>query len=673
MNKKLPTLLTLFIAVMLTLATIGGQLSALGRQFLGLEYVDAYGTQWFYWFVEHSLLEGSGPGHTNLFFYPWGKDVFAHTGANVLDAYLAIPFRIIFGNTLGYNLFVIWGLIVSALAFSRLAREFTRDGVAIGVSTVLFTFSPFILFELAEGRPTQALLALPVLFVLFMWRTGLRTGWLSPLLAGLFLALSGYQYWYYAFFGGMICAAHGAVRFIRPAEGSGGRWRTLGRHAAIAATSLLLTVPVAYSLVMGQADGEQVPGLLDTDRWSYQASPPITREDTSVGMFLWQPVKRQSGAFVCDVDGTERFLIRASWVPLVLWISFLAWLWRPGRLQRAPTLAIMTMSFLLAIGPILLLGDHALPNMFYIYLCKALPFMQRLWWPARAFAFFSVFLSIGIAVNLAHLRPLGLRVQVPAALLAAIIWIAELAGLGLVPYPMWSDEVPAGYQCLESGEEGAIIELPYAWTQAHLYYQIRHKRPIMGGMIENNMVFTPPESATFRNENTFVYSLISAAMQEGSQLEWTEEDKQAVHDLGFRYIVVQKDAFFVAGDDQALVDNVRRTRLRRMHKTLVRMAGRPVYDDARVAIYTPWGYPVPCDQHQAGIDSDPVGRTDIGAEMLYTMRPEDQVLKRWFEPPPEGDDDSADGPIAADDDSSEEPATPRATTRDHGPGTDMGP
>jgi hypothetical protein len=85
--------------------------------FLGIDYVDALGTQWFYWFVDHELGRDKPLGHTDLFFYPWGKDIFAHTGTNVLDAVLAMPVRWLLGPVLGYNLFVIAGLAASAWAF----------------------------------------------------------------------------------------------------------------------------------------------------------------------------------------------------------------------------------------------------------------------------------------------------------------------------------------------------------------------------------------------------------------------------------------------------------------------------------------------------------------------------------------------------------------------------
>ncbi len=555
-------------------------------------------------------------------------------------------------------------LVANGLVFVALARQMTRDRLAIGIGALLFAFTPYILFEAEAGRPTQALMVFPVLVVLFLWRTGTRRGLLSPILAGAALALSGYQYWFYAFFFGMGCLAHGLYRYARPPEEAGGRARVLGRHLLIAAVALVLTLPFAHSLLSGGATGEEaMPGLLDMDRWSLRANPPITVAGTKVGLFLWQPLLRQTGAFVQDLDGTERFLFRGTWMLIPMWLGFAAWLWRPGRLHRGPVAAMLLISLLLALGPVVLLGGLALPNPFYVALCKVMPFMPRLWWPARAFALIAILVNLMLVVNLAQLARLGARVRIPVVAALALVWAVELSALGYMPFPTWNAEVPAGYRCLEQGPRGALMELPYAWTQGHLYFQTRHGRPIMGGMLENNPEFTPDEVFALHEDNTFVASLMRAAHGRPGELAWTEEDRAAVHDLGYRYVVLQKDAFHVAQRDPGLLDNVRRLQQRNLARGLKRVTGAPVYDDARISIYAPWGDPDPC----AGGDVEPdralVGRTDIPSEELFTRPFEDQVLTRLLVPRPEdlvlydpeessSDDDDSAMP-ASDDDSAE--------------------
>ena len=52
---------------------------------LGLRYVDGYGTYWWFWYLGEVLAGRQDLVHTDLLFHPWGKEVFAHTGGNLLD------------------------------------------------------------------------------------------------------------------------------------------------------------------------------------------------------------------------------------------------------------------------------------------------------------------------------------------------------------------------------------------------------------------------------------------------------------------------------------------------------------------------------------------------------------------------------------------------------------
>jgi hypothetical protein len=101
----------------MVMATVfAGTWSEFDTSFLGRYYVDAWGTQWFYWFTERVMLGGDDVAKTAVFFHPHGKDIYAHTGGNVLDALIAIPFRALFGRVVGYNLFILVILATNALA-----------------------------------------------------------------------------------------------------------------------------------------------------------------------------------------------------------------------------------------------------------------------------------------------------------------------------------------------------------------------------------------------------------------------------------------------------------------------------------------------------------------------------------------------------------------------------
>lgn len=615
-RQRLLDAAALGMASVLLVAVWAPALPWMASDFLGTEYVDHYGTQWFYWFVEYHLRHGTNPAHTNLFFYPWGKDIYKHTGANVLDAYAAIPFRALFGNVLGYNLFCLFFQALSGVAFYFLGREFTTDKVAAGFAALLYTVQPYILLEMGEGRPTQGITLLPVLFLLFMFRAGKARGVASPIIGGVLLAICGYQYWFYALFGGFAALAHGVWCTLLPAPGSGGRVRVLARHAGMAAVAVVLTLPVALPMVLMTSgdSAEEVPGLLDTDLWSMESAPPITREGLRIGIYSWQPLRQATGFLVIDKDDNERFLAQNIAVPWVLAPLLLIWWWRPGGFRRGMGATMLGVLCLVALGPVLLVGDTALPNPPYIYLVKAVGFLRRLWWPSRAVAFIAILTSIIVAVVVADLRQRSARVQIAG--LAAIVfwWGTDLQDIRMLPFPTWDATIPAGYRCLAEGGDEPIIELPYAWTQGHLYFQTLHERPIFGGMLEDNATFTPEEFTDFRKTNPMMSKMLGGNSID-DPFDWDEQASEEVHALGFEYVVVQKDSWYNPQDDDG------GGRLGVLMDSLRGAVGEPVYDDGRIAIYAPWGAPPPCDAATWEKDPAPIGPT----EQLQEIREYDQA------------------------------------------------
>lgn len=596
-------------------------LPRLARDFLGIEYVDHYGTQWFYWFVEYNLKNGLAPSSTNMFFYPWGKDIYKHTGANVLDAYLAIPFRQLFGPVLGYNVFVLFGHALTGLAFYKLARELTEDKIVAVVSAALFTLQPYLLLEILEGRPTQGVAVLPVLFFWALIRSGLRPGLVAPVLGGVLLALSGYQYWFYALFGGLAALVHGLWRTAFPVPGSGGRAATFGRHAVMGAVALGATLPVALPMVLATTGNTDVPGLLDTEKWSWAASPPITREGIYIGLFSWQPLRAAMGFLVIDNSENERFLSQYIAIPWVFALALIVWFRRPGRLDRGTFLSMAIVLTLIAMGPVLLIGTSALPNLPYIYLVKAVGFLRRLWWPSRTLLFIILLFSLALVQALVWLRRQPPRVQVAGFAGLALWWAWDLRDVGTLPFPTWDATVPAGYRCLAAGDRsGAIIELPYAWTQGHLYFQTYHERPMLGGMLEDNPTFTPEEFTEFRTTNPMVSRLLWGDPI-GTPFDWDKKAEAEVHKLGYRYLVVQKDAFYHPADEEGP------NRLNLLLQSLNLVFGNALYDDGRIAIYSPWHSPLPCDPSTLEPDPAPVGPTEAKQD-VREPDPADQIFSR---------------------------------------------
>ena len=85
--------------------------------------VDLYGTVWFYDWVRISMESGELSGFTDWFFYPDGKDIFSHTGSNIIDAILSIPFQWVLGDRY-FGVFIAFLMMLNVIALRNALRVF---------------------------------------------------------------------------------------------------------------------------------------------------------------------------------------------------------------------------------------------------------------------------------------------------------------------------------------------------------------------------------------------------------------------------------------------------------------------------------------------------------------------------------------------------------------------
>ena len=562
----------LLLLVLMVFATFRGILAHLDDAYIGRYYVDAWGTQWFYWFTEHALLYRDEVAKTSMFFFPWGKDVYSHTGGNVLDAALDAPLRALFGPVVGYNLFVGALILSNVWGMRRLLAELGVSAFSAWITGILFAFNPFLLTELRDGRPTQAMLVFALLFWTYFLRAGASRK--SALVSGVFLALTGLTYWYYA----ILAAPAAAAMFFFDREPGAMKNRVIA-----AAAAAILVAPFA----VGMMTSEHVPGLFDTTLWSATEWSPMTLDGLPVGILAFDPLRRMSGFWVQDPDGTRIFT--PEWVtllrPQVVLAAF--GLLFASRRVRIVGLCLLVPSLLLSLGP----EWHGIPNVPYLLAVKFIRVMQRLWWPARAMVYVHVGLAVLSAASWDRLGPWP-RSRLALVGLAAGWWLVDLKIATLVPMPAWSAAVPDVYKCLAKDvDKDPVFELPYGYSQAHLYYQTAHEHPIFGGMIEDNKIFTPEKQQIMRLENTFVKALIDLADAKSSGRDIRDPDKAALHDLGYKWIVLDKLPY----QNPSPFPELRpRTHFQEVRQALEGILGEPVYEDDSGIIWAPWGGTSPC-------------------------------------------------------------------------------
>ncbi|MDP2313602.1 MAG: hypothetical protein Q8P41_11900 [Pseudomonadota bacterium] len=581
--ERLRRALPVLLALGLLLVVFGKGMWEGTTRFLGREYVDAWGTQWFYWFVGRQVGAGEGFGHSNLFFYPWGKDIYLHTGGNVLDGLFAWPVRWLLGPVAGYNLFVLAIVATNLLAMRTLLLRLGARAEAATLAGVFFAFNPWVLHELRDGRPTQALLAFLLLFFAdYLSLDTDRRAWL-PARAGLWLALAGLTYWYNALFAGMAAAL---IALLRVATGPE-RTRTLLRHSGAGLVAVALVAPFALPML----GADEVPGLLDVSKWSLTSWSPTTAEGVDIGLYVFDPVALGSGFYAIKNDGGMAWLREDTNVfPIQVLFLVLGAVLAPPRIRRA-ALVLVAVSLVVATGPSVV----GFPNVLYLLLVKATSIFQRLWWPSRAL----VLGQIGLAILLGFaLHRMG-RLAPFAALAAGAWWVLDLRAAELGPMASWDAGIPAGYRCLAESEAsaeapGAIVELPYAHTQAHLYYQTLHGRPLFGGMVEDNVVFAPGEQVAFQKDNGFVAVLLDQAATGADAPVYEAEDRAALNAMGYKWVVLDKRAYVDVGDRDARVGTNLEGRARWVRRTMTELLGAPVYEDEATAIYAPWEDGSPC-------------------------------------------------------------------------------
>ncbi|MCK6525538.1 glycosyltransferase family 39 protein, partial [Myxococcota bacterium] len=352
--------LALLVYVVLALVAVGPALrlgAAVG------DGVDMYGTLWFYWWIKDCIEHLRDPSFTELFFYPLGKDIFAHTGDNFVDAVFAAPFVAALGVPAFSAPFVAVMLVANAWTFRAFARDQLGPTWAAFGAAALWEVNPFTIFEITCGRYTQAFLPFFALALTWFVRTEKTPGWRAPILLGLFVGLQGWTYWFSGWF---------LVFMLIPAALyalwlSEDRPRLILRYVVAAAVCLAVIAPAAVAMLRAESSGG-VPGLANVESVNLFQPPHQLANNVS---------KSLHGLIKAERHGSP-LLTQRVWTALaVAWLIFGAQRrrWAPG--------AVVLLIF--AIGPVLELpsvrGGVVLP--WYMAAYHYLPYFDRLWFPYR--------------------------------------------------------------------------------------------------------------------------------------------------------------------------------------------------------------------------------------------------------------------------------------------------
>ncbi len=563
------------LAVLLVLAPV---LTAPTERALGERYVDGFGTQWWFWYAGELVAGRASFFHTDLLFYPTGKDVFTHTGGNLLDAMLALPLRALLGNTAGYNAWI--GVVVATnfAAGTRLGRVAT--GLPGWPAGVALSLNPYVLNELAGGRPTQAWLALPALALAGVWGATTVT---EAVLTGIAVAASGWLYWYGGLVAGLLATVLGLVRITTDRH-------RLRRSLYLCISALIAAVLVAPGVLLMRdalASGS-VPGLL-----ALNGTGPIaplamqTVEGDSAGLHVLAPLLGVAGSLIDDNGlrfvGAEPSLGFASAGAAVLGLALAV---RARRWELvAGALCVALVAAIAATGPAIVVGSGFVVNRPWVWAASHVDLLRRWWWPGRAI--------FGLYLGLAMVIPLLGRLRGLSWLFAAAVTI-ELLRTGDLPSPTWDAREPAPLRCLAAAPPGAVIDLPFLADQHNLWFQTVHHHPLLSGMLVKKPAFGSAGALKLRAENGFLDRLLAYG-----ELKVTQEpsfdlaERDALVAGGFRYVVVDLSRMegAAAGRGGSTFNKSMWPRVRRLLRPMI---GEPQAEDEGAAVYTLDGSTLGC-------------------------------------------------------------------------------
>ncbi|MEY3214106.1 MAG: hypothetical protein RIT28_4587 [Pseudomonadota bacterium] len=511
--------LELAVFIVLALIAVG---PALGAGVAVGDGVDMYGTLWFYWWIKDCIVHLRDPSFTDLFFYPLGKDIFAHTGDNFVDAVFAAPFVAALGVPGFTAPFVAAMLVANAWTFRLFARDQLGPGWAAFGAAALWEVNPFTIFEITCGRYTQAFLPFFALAIAWFVRVERGPGWRGPVLLGLFVGLQGWTYWFSGWFLVFMLAPAALYALWRSDDRRGLALRYLGA----ALVCLVVIAPAAVAMFRAEASGG-VPGLANVERVSLFEPPHQLANNVS---------KTLHGLIKAERHGSP-LLTQRIWMAIAAaWLIFGAQRrrWAPG--------ALVLLIF--AIGPVFELpsvrGGVVMP--WYMAAYHYLPYFDRLWFPYRMMVGVFFVLCLGAGTLLLRVeRARGAKLTAAAIVVALAATAIEQHKWQIFPFVTREMRAPALIHWLAKQPDGAVMHLPFGITQPAIVWQTLHHKPLFGGMGENAKLLWP-DGYKDRMKSSMVKALIAAARDPEEPIPAVKPvHRERFLQDGFRWVILHRD------------------------------------------------------------------------------------------------------------------------------------
>lgn len=456
----------------------------LNTHVLGGARLDNFEYVWKMWWVPHALFErGISPFFHPDIYVPFGYPL-AYGEITPIHTFGMIPFTLLFGEIVSYNLAALGSFVLTGWATYTLARRWLAALNSPGDGKLLFlcaffagaafAFCAYRMQKLTGHLPlfdTQWLVLALLCFDHWLERRTLR----DAALTGLFISLSALSSWYYAFMLGLLLPVYTLFRADSLRRLLTDR-RTYTALVVVVIIVGALCVPFLLPYLQLNTEGATVVPLADAAFWA--ASPTDYLMPNPLHPLWGAAVQQVMWPFPTPM--MTEFVISIGWVTLVLTLP--AWRMTRGRNWRGLK-ALTLAAFVLSLGPYLYLSrlplGIPLPD---LLLREWLPFADSI----RSWGRFSVFVMLGCSLlagaalyTLVQAKPARIRHGT-----AAVALVLMLFGAWIGPFPQTEVTArPVDVWLAEQPDNAPIMEYPLgeALSGPAMLYTRYHNKPVVFG------------------------------------------------------------------------------------------------------------------------------------------------------------------------------------------------
>ncbi len=540
---------------------VGADPAAWATAYLGREGDAAMTQLW----LRDWLASGSPPA---MLGFPWGLDPREYFDERVGVAVLTWPLRWCLGEPLGPNMLVVVGLAVNTWAIRVLARALGTTETVGWMVALPLTFNATTVGAFQDSRPESGLIVFACLGLARFLRG--RTGPRDDMALLCWFSMASLVAGRVAFLVILACACFAVVE--REGRGRERLWQL----------AVLLPVVVVTPGLVVDTDNPFLPNPSGWSPWDWSGETAANAD----GLSSLDLGSRRVGTWHLGKEGELGFASGRRELMLTEMLVFAAgYVLSQTRATRLG-LVFGGLGIFVATGPEL----AGMPNPGWIGLAKLVPLLRAdrasldalLLWHIGAAA-----MSVGLWDSFGAYW----RTRVATFCLVGFGWLGEVYATHAAPLDTWSPDVPEFYTCLAVAEAGAVLPLPPDRTASQALYQTVHGRPVLAGLDGHVMSGLPAEGRSVLGENGFFLALDAIVDGGSDDLSFEPADMQAVGELGFVWVVLDKRIML---RDGSLSERKALKRIIAVGARLTDALGEPVYDDIDTTAWAPWGGESPC-------------------------------------------------------------------------------